>query len=548
MICNIGIWLFCTAFTWAYYVNADTIHFVGGPRSGAQLGNSQAGGGCIASTFTGNLLDYMTVNGEPLIEFIQAPATNNGSGMVRLNIDYTSEVRVGTLVRITGQTFYSGVWPVLAVDPQGRWIDLDTPYSEDSLEDGMIGGAMDSLSTALYNGATESSGSDGNHYNRYICTNKNEVWDVVGEDALQFYSGGNLDYGTYRYIIGYADTLTYSASTGVVSDMDEGQPFYGGPRQALAENFSLPQPNPQAQWITLNANNLNTHIVASIGNNSNVQFRNLRFFNNATGYNAINFSGTTQWCAGWRFVNCRFEGIGLKTAIDATYSSIGVNSINGLLWDRCYFGPGKFIHAFYTNVLSSRVLNSIIAANTSTDAGYSYLYTYDTLFYQCLFYGGRGANLGGSTLIGCTFFDTDTWATSSQCSIWVDNAKAPFVLNCIFSPKTTSIPATVSIGGLWVYNSDAYSVSGGGPTPGFQHWDTSYPLCTTFSDGLTDIDCIEQNPLFRNANSGSFQLQSSSPCRNQGLSDLWGNDGYMGMAVPYDWSINGLFGGGLGLY
>lgn len=494
----------------------------------AWVGDLNAAGGCTIATFTGTLTDYMTATGRPLVIETDQDLTlsDNGSGLLRLTKAgaFSGGLKKGTLVKGDfSATFADGIYEVVSADSEDDdYIDIDLSSGGVGAETASVwvGGAYPDIATAI-NDSTLSEDPDGKYRKRYICVNVDQVVDAVTDFVAETSEQALREDDGSRKLIAFYDsilTVTSHSSCRIVSDIDEGQVYYGGAWQAFKSDEGFTDIRPNGKWIEWDANGNSINILEL--NTSNFEIRNFKIHNTATGGTNSLVHADDAAVVNESFINCWFATADLPLASDQFL-------INAVIAD-CYYS-NSIVSNNLTKVLRSWLMNNIFNGDGLAAAIVDVSHT--STFMGNLFYKGTdgviGATFDTSLFISNVFFDqTDACLTGS------DSTAAMFVINNIFSPAAAADNALQieSTGGTLLAasrNNIFYSVTAGAIlTNPIVHSEIS-------PNPPLPVGSLEVNPMFVNPADGDFRLRASSPALNGGLRSLFGGYTTIGVNQPY---------------
>lgn len=309
-------------------ISKETVHFVGGR---GDFGGASAvnGGGCTKERWeeSGDLSHWMGPNGGPICDSsaytggnTSCAVQNNGSGKVRIVKSGAFTDCAGSIAHILFADSYSDGWYEVT-DCSSDWIDIDLAYTTDTTCGVRVGGAFDTLQSALDSESTDATG-----YGRTIYTNRNEM---LG-GTLNVGTGGSATLNSWKRIIGFNT---------VPGDMEPGGDYYQSPGECAAGGIDTDR------CITLDAQG-DAFAVVTL-KTGNIELRNLHFWNaqkSSVGWGINDFDvGTTL--ENIILNNCRCsETFG---AMEFVYST-GVSVIdfyckpNGSAGNVCKLDAGRF--------------------------------------------------------------------------------------------------------------------------------------------------------------------------------------------------------------
>jgi len=362
---------------------------------------------------------------------------------------------------------------------------------------------------------------------RSICVNVPQLVDTAAtfvaetsETTLKANDGS-------RKLIGFNDSIsavnpgdgagTYGYR--IVSDMDEGQTYYGGALKAFQDDESFTGTRPNGKRVNWDAQD--SDIKMFVINTSNVEMRNFKMFNTiADGGATDSLLHIDTAFFGLTLTNCIFDDSS-NLFFDDTPLALNNNVID------CYFGDelddidfADFRQVSGKNSIfnGTGVTTTIIANNLNSN------------FSGCLFYGSTTgltlASNGGLILSNNIFYNQ-----SAACVTLGSGTRIQLLYNNnIFIPAAAADSAvnTGSAGGTFTaagFNNIMWTVAGVPMTDPVEHDDIS-------PNSPLPVGTIEADPLFVNAADGDFRLQPDSPGLFGGLKGIFGNPTHIGAASP----------------
>ncbi|MBU1259994.1 MAG: hypothetical protein KKE31_01490 [Planctomycetes bacterium] len=296
---------------------------------------------------------------------------------------------------------------------------------------------------------------------------------------------GSYTANTHIFLIGYND-INNCDLVNHISDMDYGQPFWGGPLNPDAENC----------WVNIDGEGAAGNVVYQNAKH-NVHWRNVHFHNsNKQAYNCAYKVSNSQNVS---FTKCKFTDGYINLWMD--------NSSTSCLVEYCYF-------------------SDYVVSNLDIGGG-SYL----NIFSHCVFNGGRakiyrsvGCNsifIGGSYAVGAYYyqnvvFNNTMYNQSSYCLAYGHNSYPGGLIeyNNIFIPAAKDIPAIYKNG----YGSLAYSGFG-----------CAYCVNdgSVLDNPYSGENGLNVNPQFANAAGNDFRPTNPAVLRG-GRPDFAGNPSQIG--------------------
>ena len=486
------------------------------------VGDLNAGGGCTIASFTGTLLDYMTATGGVLHNESGLTIVELG-GLVTINAGtiWDTDPKVGGLVNVDfssalGSGVDDGVFEIVTV--VSTLITIDTAYTagdDAKTVQVWIGGAYPDIATAI-NASTLAEDPDGTYRKRYICVNVNQEVDAVTDFLAETSETAHREDGGSRMLIGFYDSLSVvqpDAGYRLVSDMDRGQPYYGGAWQAFKTANGFTTVRPDGKWVEWNAKGNDINILEL--NTSNFGMRNIKIHNTIADSSAEGILHIDTANFNTQFVNCWFAASSRFVVDDL------VGKGNGVI--DCYF-EDTIDEMSMSDFRGSRFMGCIIDLGTKTNGVAS---LDDCHVCCCLIYEGEiGINqMANSSLMDNIFFNQTV-----SCVVSVSGVQATSVcINNIFSPaEAADIAINMTNGSMGSgFNNIMYSVSAGAVlTNPIVHAQIS-------PNPPLPVGTLEVDPQFVNPADGDFRLRASSPALNGGMRSVF--DGYTtaGANQPY---------------
>jgi len=364
-------------------------------------------------------------------------------------------------------------------------------------EDGSSEANAWSLTQALLNAA-------GQHW---VWVKAGSGYTITG-GALTVSGSGTLD--NNAHIVFKAYKTTYNNTT-LVSDMDSGQPYYGGALDAykMLNGLSAYMENPNAEWGDIDCDGRAQDILYA-DNKDNIHFFNFRFHNTSrgTGCDILSVNNTPQ---GWTFGNCIFDD-----ADHAMNDTLG----QSLFIDCCFtdfVGENLYLGGGYLMGLERCVLK-IASGQWGVKVS-----AQDALINGCLFVNGLGGiSLQGVKRINIT---SNTFYMQTQESILVNSsASVASVHNNIAylaAADDNFVECLASFGSLGFcdYNC-VWSAEGIVATPFNLNNAPAFPNSVL----------IEQDPQFVDAANGDFRPRNPAVLRG-GMPDPKGDATQIGAVL-----------------
>lgn len=468
------------------------------------FGDVLAGGGCTLATYTGDLNDYMGANGEVLHNDLGLALSNAaGSLAIAAATTWDTTPTVGTLVQCDfSATFTDGVYEITAASASSITIDLSSGGLAAETVEVWIGGSYPSLDNKLSHDEVVREATDTNYYSRHFVTNVPQENASTMTVQAETSDTTAKEQDAHVSITGFNITLTAEDLTPdvagdklrLVSDMDEGQTYYGGALSAFWRDEGFNDENPNGAWIELTE--LNGNDVFTVTSDM-VDFANLKLI-------AANIDTDSGFTTAADRDFCTFSNIWFGKMLFPWTASAG-SFINSLASDN-YIGrevatnstnrifEGDFLRCVFNGTGKSK-------AATVASGGFT------SDFEGCLLYKGTvGTNAqGGIVIRDCTLY-----GQSSICLEAVNASHYAAVINTIMNPLAAAdIGLNLSTASVSPMSSNnIFWSAAGAMTNPIVHADITNPSLTRNS--------LIADPQFRNAADGKFDLQSGSPAIGAG--------------------------------
>ncbi len=496
------------------------------------VGDLNAGGGTtIAGLKTvldagGDLADYMTPTGGVLHH--EAGLALSVAGGITITLaawDQGGQPKVGTNVNVDFSApltnIDDGIFTIVTVTATTIVLDEDPTGIVAQTAEIWVGGAYPDIATAM-NDSTLSEETATTYRKRHIVVNVDQEVDAVTDFVAETSETTLREDDGSRKIIGFYDSISVVQPAGsgandgyrVVSDMDEGQTYYGGARKAFNSVEGFPEINPNGKWIEWNAKGNAMNVIE--WNSSNPELRNLKVHNTITGASeGLIITDTALFNA--TLVNCWFATSSRFQVNDATAKQ---NSVVD-----CYF-------------------DTSLEDVTLTD-------WQDSSFLKCIFNGTDRSNtiegVVGCSFGFCTVYKGAKGILTSQCFSLANctvvsqtqacvqgggaNTVTGLFYNNIFSPAEVSdvaikFASTGSMSPVGLNNIMFCVAAGAVLTNPVTHGEIT-------PNPPLPIGTLEVDPQFVNFAAGDYRLRASSPALNGGVTTSFGGPTTAGAWAPY---------------
>ncbi|HPD45390.1 MAG TPA: right-handed parallel beta-helix repeat-containing protein [Anaerohalosphaeraceae bacterium] len=402
-----------------FYTHAS-MFFVGG--NGVQSRRTPYAGGCTKAWWDAQCpnntdaekiaaLNKLMINGGPVVDEADCTFTAANSRITKSGC--FAGVESGMVAYVT-ETPAPGVhletmrYLITNVDPAGNWIEIGHATGQDATVTVRIGGAFDSLQTALDETAAD-------NHSVWIHTNLRETLTA----SLAVDHGGDVLRNTFKRVAGYHT---------VPGDMACGGTHHESPLTILQNGTIDP-----ARCIALDANG-GGFPALTVHGADNVVFENLHLCNTAANC-AIHFSTV---CRNTVFRNCRFT--------DASYV---VNTESDcLLFENCYSHDDITGHHY--NLRGDNALLLGCVGRMAPGTNLCNFINRSGAVIGCILVGGQfGVRIAGpgasATIIHNTFIDTELDG------VLCDGGDGATILNNIFCLAPTAVGIYLRTGGSVVH-------------------------------------------------------------------------------------------------
>lgn len=285
-------------------------------------------------------------------------------------------------------------------------------------------------------------------------------------------SGSYID-NTHIFFIGY-NNINNCDLVNHISDMDYGQPYWGGPLNPTFANG----------WVNIDGNNCYSPISVFV-NNENLHLRNLSFSNTyrlLQGSEGVIVTGNK----GISFAKCKFS--------DA-YTGLFLTNNIGSVIDNCYFG-------LYMSGNVEGYINNVM-----------------TLISNCVFYGG--AIRVNNAIVNNNLFNGGTFGLNSLGhNVVHNNVFYNQITNCLQYGNTDYPGELIEYNNIFIpYTKAAKAIyKAGNGSLAYSKYGCAYCLAQA---GVLDVPYVGEHPLnvdpkFMNPTGNDFRLKPDSPCLNTG--------------------------------
>ncbi|HAL45742.1 MAG: hypothetical protein A2Y12_10810 [Planctomycetes bacterium GWF2_42_9] len=305
---------------------------------------------------------------------------------------------------------------------------------------------------------------------------------------------GSYNDNTHIYFIGY-NNIENCDFVNHISDMDFGQPFWGGPSK----------PNSANCWVNINGNGAADNVVYQYQKH-NIHWRNIHFNNTSKTSGASAYY--VKYTYGTTFTKCKFTDSYINLWIDLNSASCVINC--------CYFGN-------YTSVNMDITTGSnlIFIINSVFQGGQ--LRMFKSMCFNNIFIGGNyavGAHAYQNIVFNNTMYDQTSYCLGYGHASYVCHLME---YNNVFVPASKSVPT--------IYKSSNGTMTFSGYGNAYCVRDNS--ILDTPYVGLHGLNV---NPQFVNADGNDFRILNPAILRG-GMPDYTGQRGQIGAgAQEYQFS------------